>query len=79
MDMLVHWGVWRFRRREVSAHGPVLLTALGLDAVVFAAFVTFKLQHDPAIVGIAAFTIAAVFALSRIYLHRWVGAVGGKR
>lgn len=72
MDMLVHWGVWRFRRREVDAMGPVLLTALALDGVVLAAFVTMKLQNDPAIVAIGALAIGAVFAFSRIYLHKWI-------
>ncbi len=65
MDVLVHGGVWRFPRREAGAHGAVLLTALGPDAVVVAAFVAFKLQNDSVIVGIAALAIAGVFALSR--------------
>jgi amino acid transporter len=72
MDMLVHWGIWRFRRREVGAYGPVLLTALSLDAAVLTAFVTIKLQNDPTIVLIAALAIFSIFAFSRIYLHRWI-------
>lgn len=72
MDMVVHWGVFRFRRREIGAAAPVLLMALAFDAVVLTAFTAMKLQRDPAIVAYAAFAIAAVFAYERFYLSRWV-------
>lgn len=71
MDMIVHWGVWRFMRHEIKANGLVVLTALVLDAVVLAAFTTMKLRSDPAIVAIAVFSIITVFVLQRIYLSRW--------
>lgn len=72
MDMIVHWGIWRFRRHEVGANAGVLLSALTLDGVVLAAFSTMKLRQDPLIVAIAAVAIAAVFLFSRIYLDRWL-------
>lgn len=72
MDMVVHWGVFRFRRKEVGAAATVLLLALAFDAVVLAAFTVMKLQSDPAIVLYAAVGIIAVFILERLYLSRWV-------
>lgn len=72
MDMAVHFGVWKFRRVEIGASGVILLTALGLDAVVLMAFTGLKLQQDPLIVLIAVISIAAVFAFERIYLSHWV-------
>ncbi|PXW67226.1 amino acid/polyamine/organocation transporter (APC superfamily) [Loktanella sp. PT4BL] len=72
MDMIVHWGVWRFMRHEIKANGLVILTALALDAVVLAAFTIMKLRSDPAIVVIAIVSIMTVFALQRIYLSRWI-------
>lgn len=72
MDMAVHFGVWRFRRREIGASGLVLLSALGLDAIVLAAFTELKLQQDPLIVLIAALSITAVFGLERLYLSAWI-------
>ncbi|NND00387.1 MAG: APC family permease [Gammaproteobacteria bacterium] len=72
MDMVVHWGVFRFRRQEIGAAAPILLMALAFDAVVLAAFTAMKLQSDPAIVLYAAIGIAAVFAIERIYLSRWL-------
>jgi amino acid transporter len=72
MDMAVHWGIFRYRRREIGAAAPMLLTALALDALVLAAFTAMKLQSDPAIVLYAAIAISAVFLFERIYLSRWM-------
>ena len=72
MDMTVHWGVFRFRRKEVGAAGAVVLAALAFDAVVLSAFTAMKLLSDPAIVLIAGIAIAAVFAFERMYLSRWL-------
>ena len=71
MDMIVQWGVFRYRRQEIGAAGAVLLASLTFDAVVLAAFTAMKLQSDPLIVIVAAVAIAAVFGFQRIYLGRW--------
>lgn len=75
MDMLVHWGVWRFRRTEIGASSAVLLTAIVLDVIVLVAFAWMKLQSDPAIVVYALIAILAVFGLERSYLRSWTAAV----
>lgn len=71
MDMVVHWGVYQYRRKEVGAAPAILLTALALDAVVLAAFTAMKLQSDPAIVLYATIGIVSVFAIERMYMSRW--------
>lgn len=71
MDMVVHWGVFRFRRKEIGAAAPVLLMALAFDAVVLAAFTAMKLQSDPAIVTYALLAILAIFGFERWYLRGW--------
>ncbi|MCL3883845.1 APC family permease [Marivita sp. GX14005] len=72
MDMIIHWGVFRYRRADVGAFGIALLTALALDAIVLAAFTVMKLQSDPMIVLYAAVGMIAVFAFERVYLSQWV-------
>ena len=69
MDMLVHWGVWRHLREEIGARGWILLIAIGLDAVVLAAFAMMKWQSDPTIVLIALAAMAAVFAFEHVFLR----------
>ncbi len=71
MDMLVHWGVFRYLRHEIDANGFILLCALSFDAVILAAFTSMKLETDPRIVLYAAIAIAVVFAYERVYLSRW--------
>ena len=71
MDMIVHWGVLRFMRKQIGANPVVVIMALGFDAVVLAAFATMKLRSDPAIVLYAASAIALVFVFQRLYLSRW--------
>lgn len=72
MDMIVHWGVFRFRRQEIGAAPAVLLMAFAFDAVVLVAFTVMKLQTDPAIVLYAAIGISSVFVFERAYLSRWM-------
>jgi amino acid transporter len=72
MDMVVHWGVFRFRRKEIGASGLVLLTALTLDAVVLVAFTAMKLRSDPIIVLYAVSGILIIFVFERLYLSRWL-------
>ncbi|MDF0603591.1 APC family permease [Psychromarinibacter sp. C21-152] len=68
MDILIHWGVWRSLRQEIGARGWVLLTAIGLDAVVLAAFAALKWQSDPLIVVIALAGMTGVFLFERVFL-----------
>ena len=46
MDMIVHWGVLRFMRKEVEAKAFVIVLALLFDAVVLVAFTAMKLQSQ---------------------------------
>lgn len=73
MDMVVHWGVYRYMREEIGAAAPVLLLALSFDALVLVVFTTIKLKTDPMIVTYAIVAIAAVFVFERVYMTSWVG------
>lgn len=73
MDILIHWGVFKYLRHEIRARGWILLSAIFLDVIVLGAFGFMKLQSDPTIVLIALSGIAIVFALERVYLPNWIG------
>lgn len=72
MDMLVHWGVLRYRRKDIGASSWILIAALLADAIVLIAFTSMKLQSDPAIVLIAAVTFLIVFVFERFYTGKWL-------
>ena len=69
MDIVIHWGVFRTLRREVGAHGGILLAAMLFDAVALAAFLIAKIQGDMLIVGLALGGIAVTFLMERVYLR----------
>ncbi|MDN3722382.1 amino acid permease [Roseibium salinum] len=69
MDIIIHWGVFRYLRVKIGASGWIMLTAIGLDVIVLATFAWLKWQHDPAIVLSALFGMALVFLCEKVFLH----------
>ncbi len=69
MDIIIHWGVFRHLRDDIGARGWIMLTAIGLDAIVLTAFAVLKWQQDPSIVAYALAGIFVVFVFVRIFLH----------
>ncbi len=61
MDIVIHWGVFRYLRDDVAARGWILITAIVLDAIVLIAFLIIKGSADPAILVIAFAAIALAF------------------
>ena len=72
MDMLVHWGVFRYLRQEIGANSAILLSAIAFDAIVLIAFTAMKLGSDPMIVLYAVVGITTVFVYERFFLSRWI-------
>ena len=71
MDIIIHWGVFRYLRRDIGAAGSILLSAIALDIVVLAAFAALKWQSDPLIVLVSIGMMAVVFAFVGLFLrHR---------
>lgn len=69
MDIMIHWGVFRYLRKEVEASPIVLLVAIGLDVITLAAFIVLKWQADPTIILIAIGGMVIVFAFERFFLR----------
>ncbi len=68
MDVVVHWGVLRRLRGQLSARPAIVSTAIVLDLVVLSAFVTLKLGSDPFIVWLAVGAIVAIIAVEKLFL-----------
>ena len=66
MDMVIHWGVFRYLRKEVGARGPVLLTALALDAVILSALVAVKVRSDILVI------YASIGGLILLFTGQWL-------
>lgn len=70
MDIIVHWGVFRYLRKDVKANGAVVITAMLLDCAVLAAFLWVKIGKDPLVVIVAFAMIVLVFASEKWFLSR---------
>lgn len=70
MDIIIHWGVLRYLREDVSANPVILVSAICLDVAALGAFLVLKAQSDPLIIGIALVGMAAVFGFEKFYLSQ---------
>ncbi|GGX48551.1 APC family permease [Saccharospirillum salsuginis] len=70
MDMAVHWGILRYLRRDIEANSLMLLTAIGLDAVVLVGFVWVKVQSDLLIIVVAGSAMALIALGEVLFLRR---------
>ena len=69
MDIGIHWGVFRYMRKDVSANPLILITAIGLDTVVLSAFLAIKANSDPTIIIVAAIGLVLVFSGEWLFLR----------
>ena len=70
MDIIIHWGVYRYLREDVSAKATILLSAIILDLIVLGAFLSMKLASDPMIIAISFVGIIGFFAFEKYYLSK---------
>lgn len=71
MDIAVHWGIFRYLRKEISANGFVLITAIIMDVVVLGAFIVIKAQTDMLVLYVALAGMAFIFAGERLFLRHY--------
>ncbi|GAA3947403.1 APC family permease [Allohahella marinimesophila] len=69
MDIAVHWGVFRYLRRDINAKGWVMISAMVLDLVVLCAFIWLKWERDIYVLYWAAGGVVAIFVLERLFLR----------
>lgn len=78
MDIIIHWGVFRYLRKDVGADSIVLILAIVMDALALGAFVYIKASYDPLILMIALAALILIFGFEAIYLRRQRGDEGAK-
>ena len=69
MDMAVHWGVFRYLRKEIKANAAILITAIVMDIVVLGAFLMIKAQTDMLVIYVSIVFIAVIFVGERLFLR----------
>lgn len=70
MDIVVHWGVLRYLRKEVKAGALILITAIIFDVVVLGAFLIIKAKTDIVIIYAALLGMLFIFIGERFFLRK---------
>lgn len=71
MDIMIHWGVFRYLRKEIKANAFILITAMGLDAVILGAFVWVKASVDIMVIAVSLIIIVLIFLGETLFLKPW--------
>ena len=71
MDIAIHWGVFRYLRKEINANAFILITAIILDVVVLSAFLIVKVQSDMLVIYVSLAGMAIIFAGERLFLRHY--------
>lgn len=69
MDIIIHWGVFKYMRKEINAKGIILLTAIGLDTIVLGAFIWVKGTNDLLVVIVAIVFMLLIFIGEKLFLN----------
>lgn len=70
MDIVVHFGVYRYIRHEFKASAAILILAIVFDVLVLAAFLWIKAQTDMMIIYAAIIGMLAIFVGEHFFLRR---------
>lgn len=69
MDIAVHWGLFRFLRKEITFNPVVPLLALLFDAVILVAFMILKFKSDPLVLIVSFAGILIVIIAERFFMR----------
>jgi amino acid transporter len=70
MDIGIHWGVFKYLRKEINANSFVVITAIILDLIVLLSFLWIKAFSDILVVIVAFILMALIFAGEKWFLTR---------
>ena len=71
MDIAVHWGVFRYLRKQINANAFILIAAIVMDVVVLGAFLMIKAQTDMLVIYVSIAAIAFIFIGERLFLRSY--------
>ncbi len=68
MDIAIHWGLFRYLRKEIDFNPVIVLSAILFDTVILAAFFVLKFKSDPLVPIVSLFGIAMVIGAERLFM-----------
>jgi amino acid transporter len=68
MDIVIHWGLFRYLRKETKANPVIPLIAIVLDVIILSAFILMKFQNDPLVIYVSLAGFAAILIAQRLFM-----------
>ncbi len=76
MDIAIHWGLFRYLKKEVKFNPIIPIIAILMDVVVLVAFIYLKYINDPFVLIVAAIGIALIFLSQYFFMKSHTGSDG---
>lgn len=70
MDIAIHWGVFKYLHKDVSANRVILMTAIALDIIVLVAFVIVKLRTDSVVIWTSIVGLILILTAEKLFLRQ---------
>ncbi len=70
MDICIHWGVFKYLRKEIKANSVIVITAIILDLIVLVSFLWIKAFSDILVVIVAFTMMAFIYFGEKWFLTR---------
>jgi len=70
MDIGIHWGVFRYLRKDINANTFIVVLAIVLDAIVLMSFLWIKVTSDIMIVIVAIALMSLIYTGEKWFLTR---------
>lgn len=68
MDIAIHWGLFRYLKKEVKFNPIIPIIAIFMDIVILSAFIYLKYVNDPFVLIVAGIGIVLVFLFQFIFM-----------
>ena len=68
MDIAIHWGLFRYLKKEVKFNPIIPIIAIIMDIVILSAFIYLKYVNDPFVLVVAGIGIALVFLFQFLFM-----------
>jgi len=76
MDIAIHWGLFRYLRKEVNFNPIIPLIAIVMDVVILSAFIYIKYLNDPFVLITALIGIVLIILAERLFMESHTDSEG---
>ncbi len=76
MDIVIHWGLLRYLRKETGANPAIPMIAIILDVIILGTFIVMKFQSDPLVIVVSLLGFTAILLAQRLFMITHTDADG---